>query len=169
MPYRTYTSAQSSHKHAKVARCTSKRRSFVLRRRTSLPVSAELGGVGAGRPIGIWNIDSMHLDSMFEMTPTYEIALNADAVSDFQTRAATFALGGRRAKLGEPGSKRNRRESGTFEWREFVLRRHRPALVTFVRVRVVGTWQERFNLLFEHIMPQHNNSAPAHTWRIRIA
>ena len=101
------------------------------------------------------------------MTPTYEITLlNPNAASEFQTRAATVALGGRKAKLKEPGFKRNRRESGTFERRKFGLRRHRPALVTFVRVRVVGTWQERFNTLVEHIMPQHTNSAPAHTWQI---
>ena len=100
------------------------------------------------------------------MTPTFEIVLNADAASDFQIRAATFASGMRRAKLGEPGFKRNRRESGTFERRKFELRRHRPALVIFVRVRLVGTWQERFNLVSENIVPQHNNSAPAHTWQI---
>ena len=102
------------------------------------------------------------------MTPTYEInLLNRSAASDCQIRAATFASGMRRAKLlGEPGFKRNRRESGTFERRKFGLRRHRPALVIFVRVRVVGTWQERFDTLFEHSMPQQNNSAPAHTWSI---
>ena len=100
------------------------------------------------------------------MTPTYEIVLNPSAASNFRTRAATFALGARRAKLGEPGFKRNRRDSGTFERRKFGLRRHRPALVIFVRVRVVGTLQERFNLVSENIVPQHNNSAPAHTWQI---
>ena len=75
-------------------------------------------------------------------------------------------LGGRRARLEEPGYQRNRRESGTFERRKFGLRRHRPALVTLVRFRVVGTSQELFGSLFEHIVPQHTNSAPAGTWQI---
>ena len=134
-------------KHATVAWCTSKRRSFGLRRRTSLPVSAELG---AGRHMDIWNINSKHLDSMAKMTPTCEIVLNADAASDSQLTADI--------RIGREG------ERGTFERRDFELRRHRPALVIFVRV--VGTWQERFDTLFEHSMPQHNNSAPAHTWQI---
>ena len=66
---------------------------------------------------------------------------------------------------GAPGFKRNRQDDGTFERRKFELRRHRPALV-FVRVRVVGTWQECFDSLFEHIVPQDNASAPAHTWQV---
>jgi hypothetical protein len=107
-----------------------------------------------------------HLESMDKMTPTYEIVLNPSAASDFQIRAATFASGARRAKLGEPGFKRNRREGGTFERRKFGLRRHRPASVIFVRVRVVGSWQERFDPLFEHSMPQQKNSAPAQPWQI---
>jgi hypothetical protein len=68
--------------------------------------------------------------------------------------------------LGEHGFNRIRRESGTFERRKFGLRRHRPALVTFVRVRVIGTWRERVILVSENIVPQHNNSAPAHTWQV---
>jgi hypothetical protein len=100
------------------------------------------------------------------MSLTYEIVLSPDAASDFQIRAATLALRGRRAKLGQPGFKRNRRERGTFERRKFGLRCHRPALVIFVRVRLVGTWRQRFDVLFEHIVPQHTNSAPAHTWQI---
>jgi hypothetical protein len=32
--------------------------------------------------------------------------------------------------------------------------------VIFVRVRVVGTWQERFASLFEHSMPQHKTARP---------
>ena len=69
-----------------------------------------------------------------------------------------------REELGEPGFKRNRREGGTLQRRKFGLRRYRVALVIFVRVRLVGTWQERFNSLLEHIMPQHSNTA--HTWQI---
>jgi hypothetical protein len=88
MPHRNYTWAAIVAKHAKLARCTSKRLSFDLRRRTSLPVSAELG---AGRPMDTWNIESMHLESMVNMTPTCEIVLNPTAASDFQIRAATFA------------------------------------------------------------------------------
>jgi hypothetical protein len=88
------------------------------------------------------------------LTRSYQI------VSDCPIRAAGIAYGGRRAKLlGEPGFKRIRRESGTFEWRKFGLRRH-PALVIFVRVRVVGTLQERFDTLFEHSMPQHKTARP---------
>jgi hypothetical protein len=103
-------------------------------------------------------------ESMFKMTPTYVIVLNPNAASDFLIRAAIFALRGRIAKLGEPGFKRNRREGGTLQRRKFGLRRYRVALVIFVRVRLVGTWQERFNSLLEHIMPQH--STTAHTWQI---
>ena len=58
---------------------------------------------------------------------------------------------------GAPGFKRNRQDDGTFE-----LRRHHPALVIFVRVRLVGIWRQCFDVLFEHIVPQRTNSAPAH-------
>ena len=97
-----------------------------------------------------------------KMSPTYEIVLNPSAASDFQIRAATFAHGeGGEQSSGSAGFKRNRQDDGTFE-----LRRHHPALVIFVRVGLVGTWQESFDLLFEHFMPPQTNSAPAHTWQI---
>jgi hypothetical protein len=62
--------------------------------------------------------------------------------------------------IGRANTSTPRQDSGTFERCKFVLRLHRPALVTFFRVRVVGSWQERFNLVFERIMPQHSNSVP---------
>jgi hypothetical protein len=151
--------AQPSHMHATVALCTSERRSFVLRRRTSLPASAKLG---AARPMDTWNIDSNASGIKGHNETNLRDRTQCRRCIRFPIRAATFASGARRAKLGEPGFKRNRRDSGTFEWRKFGLRRHRPALVIFVRVRVVGSWQERFDTLFEHSMPQHK-TARLHT------
>ena len=86
----------------------------------------------------------------------------------FPNQGGDIRIGGEESKAWEARIQKKpaREESGTFERRKFELRRHRPALVIFVRVRVVGTWQERFDTLFEHSMPQHNNSAPAHTWQI---
>ena len=165
MPYRNYTSAQSSQKHAKVARCTSKQRSFVLRRRTSLPVSA---GLGAGRPMDTWNIDSKASGIKGQNDTNLRERTKSQRCIRFPNQGGDIRIGGEESKAWEARIQKKpaREESGTFERRKFELRRHRPALVIFVRVRVVGTWQERFDTLFEHSMPQHNNSAPAHTWQI---
>jgi hypothetical protein len=94
----------------------------------------------------------MNDESRVKMTPTYEIDL-LNPMHPISKSRPTFALRGS-TDSEESG------ESGTFERRKFGLRRHRPALVIFVRVRLVGSWQERFDTLFEHSMPQHKTARP---------
>jgi hypothetical protein len=98
------------------------------------------------------------------MTPTYVIVLNSQRCIRFPNQGGDIRIAGEDSKArGARIQKKSARERGTLQRRKFGLRRYRPALVIFVRVRLVGTWQERFNSLLEHIMPQHNNTAP--TWQ----
>ena len=91
--------AQSSQKHATVARCTSKRRSFGLRSRSSLPASAELG---AGRPIGTWNIDSNASGINVQNDTNLRDRIKSQRCIRFPNQGGNIrALGGRRAKPGE--------------------------------------------------------------------
>ena len=155
MPYRNHTWAQSSPQsmpqmHLQAAE----------RRSPPSPHLARLGRIrrrSTHRCLGHTSVDSkasgMNVQNDTNLRDRIKIP-SCIPVSDARLGRQHWHWG--RANT----SKTPRQDSGTFKRCKFVLRRHRPAWVTFVRVRVVGTWQERFNLLFELIMPQHSNSAP---------